>query len=163
MTGLQAGHRVFSLSRRAQDRERVSVPPQLFALLHWPLSPLWNVSGNQLVVTSASCPVVVLFWCARLSKPFFHVRVYHFVLITLWLKVNQSVCAHEMSFVCLVTEKGIASRLSLLSSYHLDLLVRDYPTEEKESLQFLWVLAWCLLYPVTYGLHRKNIFTTTKW
>ena len=33
--------------------------------------------------------------------------VLHFVLITVWLKANQSVCTHEMSFVCGVTEKGL--------------------------------------------------------
>ena len=78
----------------------------------------------------------------------------HFVLITVWLKAKQSVRTREMSSVCLVTEK---LRLSLLPSYHPDLLVRDDPREEKESLQFLWFLVQCLLYPVTFGLHRKNI------
>ena len=58
--------------------------------------------------------------------------------------------------------KGISLRLPLLSSYHPDLLVRDDPREEKESLQFLWGLVLCLRYPVTYGLHRKNVFTTTE-
>ena len=36
----------------------------------------------------------------------------------------------------------------------MDALVNVF--EEKESLQFLWVLVWCLLYPVTYGVHRKE-------
>ena len=56
---------------------------------------------------------------------------------------------------------GISLRLSLLSSYHPDLFVRDDPREEKKSFQFLWVLVCCPLYPVTYGPHRKNILTTT--
>ena len=59
--------------------------------------------------------------------------------------------------------KGIPLRLSLLSSHDPDLLVRDDTRVEKESLQFCVVLVLCLLYPVTYGLHRKNIFTTTNW
>ena len=41
MTGLQACHGVFAPSRRVRDRERMLVLPRLFALLHWPLPPLW--------------------------------------------------------------------------------------------------------------------------
>ena len=39
---LQACHRVFAPSRRGQDRERRLVLPRLFALLRWPLPPLWG-------------------------------------------------------------------------------------------------------------------------
>ena len=39
---LQAYPRVIALSRTGQDRERILVLPPLFALLHWPLLPLWG-------------------------------------------------------------------------------------------------------------------------
>ena len=42
MTGMQACQREFALSRRAQGRERFLVLLHLFALLQWPLSPLWG-------------------------------------------------------------------------------------------------------------------------
>ena len=57
-------------------------------------------------------------------------------------------------------EKGISLRLSLLSSYLLDLVVRKDP-RQREFLQFLCFLVQCQLYLVTYGFHRKNISTTT--
>ena len=39
---LQACHRVFAPLRRDQDRERKLVLPRVFALLRWPLTPLWS-------------------------------------------------------------------------------------------------------------------------
>ena len=42
MIELQACHRVFALSRRDQDRERMFLLPRLFALPRWPLPPLWG-------------------------------------------------------------------------------------------------------------------------
>ena len=42
MTRLHSCYRGFAPSRRTQDRERILVLPRLFALLHWPLSPLWS-------------------------------------------------------------------------------------------------------------------------
>ena len=42
MTGRQPCHRVFALSRRDQDRERVLVLHRLFVPPCWPLPPLWG-------------------------------------------------------------------------------------------------------------------------
>ena len=67
---------------------------------------------------------------------------------------------HVTLFVCLVTKKGISLRLSLLSSYLLDLFCQKRSKTER-ILTVLWVLAKCQLYLVTYGFHRKNISTTT--
>ena len=39
---LQACHRLFALSRRAQGLERILVLPRLYALPHWLWSPLWS-------------------------------------------------------------------------------------------------------------------------
>ena len=47
-------------------------------------------------------------------------------------------------------------RLSLQSSYLLDLVVRNDPRLE-EVFAVLWFLVLCQLYLVTCGLHRKNI------
>ena len=44
-------------------------------------------------------------------------------------------------------------KLSLYSSYLLDLVVRNDP-RQKEFLAVLWVLVECQLYLVTYGFHR---------
>ena len=49
--------------------------------------------------------------------------------------------------------KEISLRLSLLSSCHLDLLVRDDPREEKESLQFCG-----FLYSV-YCIPSRTVYT----
>ena len=61
-----------------------------------------GVTGNQFFVISATCPFAVLFDC---HGPFPFSCELHFVLITVWLKANQSVCTHEMSLVRLVTGK----------------------------------------------------------
>ena len=58
-----------------------------------------------------------------------------------------------MSFVCFVMEKGISLRLSLLSSYHPDLLVRDDPREEQESLQF------CGFLSAVYCIPSRTVYT----
>ena len=109
---------------------------------------------------SSFLPLALLSSCSDVSdchSPFFSCA-WHFVLITVQLKANHPVSSHSRDVVSVPCDgKGISLRLSLLSSYHPDLLVRHDPREEEESLQFLWVLVWCLLYPVTYGLHRKNI------
>ena len=50
-----------------------------------------------------------------------------------WLKANQSVCTHEMSFVCFVTEKG--SHRDYPCNHRLpDPFVRDDPREGKEAV-----------------------------
>ena len=63
--------------------------------------------------------------------------------------------------LCHVTEKRISLRLSLLSSYLPDFVVRNDP-RQKEFHAVLWVLVQYQLYLVTYGFHRKNIPTTTR-
>ena len=58
--------------------------------------------------------------------------------------------------MCFVTEKEVPC------NHHLpDPFVRDDP-RGKESLQFLWVLVYCLLYLVTYGLHRNHSINNHK-
>ena len=59
-----------------------------------------DVTGDHLFVISATC---LLLSCFDVSDVSSHV----YSLITVWLKANQSVCTHEMSYVCFVTEKEI--------------------------------------------------------
>ena len=76
---------------------------------------------------------------------------------------GQPVSCTSCDLVCVSSdEKRIPLRLSLESSYLLDLVVRNDPGR-KEFLAVLWVLVQCQVYLVTYGFHRKNIPTTTKW
>ena len=50
-----------------------------------------------------------------------------------------------------------------LENHHLpDPFVREDPREEIRIITVLWVLVLCLLYFVTYGLHRKNSINSHK-
>ena len=64
-----------------------------------------GMTDNQL---SSFLPLVLLLSCSDVSDRHspFPLCVLHLVLMSVWLKANQSVCTHEMSSVCLVTEKG---------------------------------------------------------
>ena len=77
-----------------------------------------------------------------------------------WLKAYQSVCTSWESVGVHCDEKGV--HCDYPCCHHLpDLLVRDDPREERIK-SYLWILVWCLLYFVTYGLHRKNRSTNHK-
>ena len=78
-----------------------------------------------------------------------------------WLKANQSVSTHEMSVVCFVTEKR--SHWDYPWNHHLPDLLSETIQEKRKNHHNLWYLVWCLLYPVTYGLHRENMVTTTPF
>ena len=64
-----------------------------------------HVTGNQLFVVSATCLLLSSSDVSDCHSPFL-LSEKHLVLMSVWLKANQSVSTHEMSFVCLVTEKG---------------------------------------------------------
>ena len=63
MVELQARHRVFAPSRKDQDRERFLVLPRLFALLHWPLPPLFAFVDLRRVSISSKLTSCLLSVC----------------------------------------------------------------------------------------------------
>ena len=65
----------------------------------------WCVTGDHPFVISATCSVLSCFAVSDCHSPF-SVIFPAFCSDACWLKANQSVCTHEMSFVCFVTEKG---------------------------------------------------------
>ena len=113
------------------------------------------MTGDHLFVISATC---LLLSCSDVSDCH---RQFSIMCIARCpdncLAQGQPVSCTSCDIVSVSSdEKGISVTLSLLLSYLLDLVVRN-------DLQFLWILVWCQLYLVTYGFHRKNIPTTTKW
>ena len=79
---------------------------------------------------------LVLMWATVMAH---FILVYSTLLWKLFGSRPTSQFALMRSAAC--DGKGISFWLSLLSSYHLDLLVRDDAREEKESLQFSWVVS----------------------
>ena len=77
-----------------------------------------------------------------------------------WLKVNQSVCT-SCEFVAVRCDEKESHCDYPCYHHRPDLLVVEDPGE-RELLVVLWFLVSCLLYLVTYGLHRKNNSTTTR-
>ena len=63
------------------------------------------VMGNHLFVISATCPVLSCFAVRDCPSPFSVICI-ALCSDACWFEANQSVCTHEMSFVCFVTEKG---------------------------------------------------------
>ena len=69
-----------------------------------------------------------------------------------WIKVNQSVYTREMSFVYFVTAKG--THWDNLCNHHLPDLLSLAIQRRERIITVLWTLVKCLLYFVTYDLHR---------
>ena len=69
---LQARHRVFAPSRKDQDRERFLVLPRLFALLNWPLPPLWRswISAESPFRLSLILFTQRVRWCSGVNHEF---------------------------------------------------------------------------------------------
>ena len=63
MIELQACPRVIALLRRDQDRGQMPVLRRLFALLHWPLPPLWRVLDLRRVSISSALNSLLVSMC----------------------------------------------------------------------------------------------------
>ena len=64
------------------------------------------VTGDHLFVISATCHVLSCFAVSDCHSPF-SVICMAFCSDACWLKANQTVCTHEMSFVCFVTKQRV--------------------------------------------------------
>ena len=71
----------------------------------WVQFSTMGVTGDPISVISATCPFLSGSDLSDCRSPF-RVVCTAFCSDACWLKANQSVCTHEMSLVCLVTEKG---------------------------------------------------------
>ena len=67
--------------------------------------PVVCVTGDHLFVMSVTCSVLSCFAVSDCRSPSSVICV-AFCADACWLKANQSVFTHEMSFVCFVMEKG---------------------------------------------------------
>ena len=93
----------------------------------------------------------------------FPVTCFAFCANVCWFKANQSVCTREMSLVCFLTKNKRELIETILVNHHLPDLLSVTIQRRERIVTVLWVLVLCLLYFVTYGLHRKYMSTSTKW
>ena len=109
------------------------------------------MTGDHLFVFSATCPVLSCFAVSDCHGPFSLICIAR-CSDACWLNANQSVCTHEMSFVCIVTKEG--SHRDYSCNHHLpDPFVGDDPREEKESLQF------CGFLSSVYRIPSRTVYT----
>ena len=83
---------------------------------------------------------------------------WYFVLMSVESRVNQSVYTREMSFVYFVTAKG--THWDNLCNHHLPDLLSLAIQRRERIITVLWTLVKCLLYFVTYDLHRTDIISS---
>ena len=58
--------------------------------------------------------------------------------MSVWLKANQPVCTHEMSFVCFVTERDFIENILVIIIFLT--LLSETIQEKRNNHTILWVL-----------------------